>query len=59
MVQGLDTIQTAWSQTGEWSQRYVLETAGDGEVFLQRLQRCLENGLIIIDSLSTPTRLKI
>lgn len=56
MVQGLDTIQTAWSQIGEWSQRCVLVTAGDGEVFLQRLQRSLQNGLIIMDSLLNPTR---
>lgn len=51
MVQGLDTIQLAWSQIGEWSQRYVPETAGDGDVFLQRLQKSLENGTIIMDAL--------
>ena len=51
MVQGLDTMQLAWSQIGGWSQRYVPETAGDGEVFLQRLQKSLENGTIIMDAL--------
>lgn len=51
MVQGLDTIQLAWSQFGDWSQKYILETAGDGEVLLQRLQRSLENGIIIMDAL--------
>lgn len=51
MVQGLDTVQLAWSQIGEWSQRYVPETAGDGELFLERLQRSLENGIIIMDAL--------
>ena len=50
MVQGLDTIQLAWSQIGEWSQGYVPETAGDGD-FLQRLQRSLENGFMIMDAL--------
>ncbi|KAF6233742.1 hypothetical protein HO173_007954 [Letharia columbiana] len=51
MVQGLDTIQLAWSQIGDWSQKYIPETAGDGEVLLQRLQRSLENGIIIMDAL--------
>lgn len=51
MVQSLDTVQLAWSQIGEWSQRYVPETAGDGEVFLERLQRSLENGIMIMDAL--------
>lgn len=51
MVQGLDTIQSAWSQIGDWSQKYIPETAGDGEVLLQRLQRSLENGIIIMDAL--------
>ena len=50
MVQGLNTIQLAWSQIGEWSQGYVPETAGDRE-FLQRLQRSLENGFVIMDAL--------
>ena len=50
MVQGLDTIQLAWSQIGEWSKDYVPETAGDRD-FLQRLQRSLENGFMIMDAL--------
>lgn len=50
MVQGLDTIQLAWSQIGEWSKGYLPETAGDRE-FLQRLQRSLENGFMIMDAL--------
>lgn len=50
MVQGLDTIQLAWSQIGEWSRGYVPETAGEGE-FLQRLQRSLENGLLVMNAL--------
>lgn len=52
MVQVLDTIQLAWSQIGEWSQGFVPETAGDGEVFLQRLQRSLDNGIVIMDALA-------
>ncbi len=54
MVQGLDTIQLAWSQIGEWSQRYVPETAEDG--FLERLQRSLENGTIIMNALEGDLR---
>ena len=50
MVQGLDTIQLAWNQIGDWSQRYVPKTAGDSE-FLERLQRSLHNGFIIMDAL--------
>ena len=50
MVQGLDTIQLAWNQIGDWSQRYVPKTAGDSE-FLERLQRSLQNGFIIMDAL--------
>ena len=54
MVQGLDTIQLAWSQIGEWSQRYVPETAEDD--FLERLQRSLENGTAIMDALEGDLR---
>ncbi|MCJ1461290.1 hypothetical protein MMC28_011672, partial [Mycoblastus sanguinarius] len=50
MVQGLDTIQLAWSQIGEWSERYVERRVGS-ELFLQRLQRSLNNGQIIMDAL--------
>ena len=50
MVQGLDTIQLAWNQIGDWSQRYVPKTAGDSE-FLERLQRSLQNGFIVMDAL--------
>ena len=50
MVQGLDTIELAWSQIGEWSQSYVPDTLGDSE-FLLRLQRSLQNGFTIMDAL--------
>ena len=50
MAQGLDIIQMAWSQIGEWSQNYVPKTSGDGE-FIIRLQRSLQNGFTIMDAL--------
>ena len=50
IVQGLDTIQLAWSQIGEWSQKYVPKTAVDGQ-FLERLQRSLQTGFTIMDAL--------
>ena len=46
-----DTIQLARSQIGEWSQGYVTPAEGDDDIFLQRLQRSLENGIIIMAAL--------
>ena len=50
MAQGLDTIQLAWNQIGEWSQSYVPKTVGEGE-FLERLQRSLQNGSTVMNAL--------
>ena len=51
LVQVLDTIQLAWSQISEWCQSYEPDATGDGEVFLQRLQKSLECGVLIMDAL--------
>ena len=56
MEQGLDTIQLAWSQIGEWFQSYQPETKLGSESFLQRLQRSLENGSIIMNALEGDLR---
>ncbi|MCJ1458052.1 Ankyrin-1, partial [Mycoblastus sanguinarius] len=49
--QGLETIQLAWSQIGEWSQNYSPENGPDNEEFLRRLHKFLENGAIIMSAL--------
>lgn len=47
----LDAIQLAWSQIGEWFQRYESTSGLDDRLFLQRLQRSLENGELVIAAL--------
>ncbi len=51
MVQGLETIQLAWSRIGEWSQsRVPAELAQDVE-FMQTLERLLETGTLVMETL--------
>ncbi len=51
MVQGLETIQLAWSRIGEWSQsRVPAELAQDVE-FMQTLERLLEAGTLVMETL--------
>ncbi|MCJ1452808.1 hypothetical protein MMC28_003153 [Mycoblastus sanguinarius] len=65
MVQCLDTIQLAWSRIEKWCRLYVLLDGGqleslandmDNENFLQRLERSLEVGSMIMEALEKELR---
>lgn len=58
MVQGLDTIQLAWSRIEKWARNYAaiypeLGSTGslDDEDFLHRLERSVEVGKMVMDAL--------
>lgn len=51
MVQGLDTMQLAWSRIGQWVQNETPDVLLEKDDFIGRLQRSLETGSLVMDAL--------
>ena len=51
MVQGLDTVQLAWSRIGKRAQNQTLDGLLEEDDFIGRLQRSLETGSLVMDAL--------
>ena len=53
MAQSLDTMQLAWSRIKDWSQAkwYSLDTNVENDCFVQRLNRSLHIGQMVIDNM--------
>ncbi len=51
MVQGLDTMQLAWSRIGKWAQNQTPDGLLEDDDFIGRLRRSLETGLLVMDAL--------
>ena len=51
MVQGLETMQLAWSRIGKWAQNQTPDGLLEEDDFIGRLQRSLETGSLILDAL--------
>ncbi|MCJ1459522.1 hypothetical protein MMC28_009901 [Mycoblastus sanguinarius] len=58
MAQSLDTMQLAWSRIKDWSQAqwYLLDTNLENDCFVQRLNRSLEIGKMVMDILQEDLR---
>ena len=51
MVQGLDTMQLAWSRIGKWAQNQTPDGLLEEDDFIERLRRSLETGSLVLDAL--------
>ena len=51
MIQGLDTMQLAWSRIGQWVQNETPDELLEKDDFIGRLQRSLETGSLVMDAL--------
>lgn len=51
MVQGLDTMQLAWSRIGKWAENQTPDGLLEEDDFIGRLRRSLETGSLVIDAL--------
>ena len=51
MVQGLDTMQLAWSRIGKWAQNQMPDELLEEDDFIGRLRRSLETGALVMDAL--------
>ena len=51
MVQGLDTMQLAWSMIGKWAQNQTPDGLLEEDDFIERLRRSLETGSLVMDAL--------
>ena len=51
MVQGLDTMQLAWSRIGKWAQNQTSDGLLEEDDFVERLRRSLERGSLVMDAL--------
>ncbi len=51
MVQGLDTMQLAWSRIGKWAQNQTPDALLEEDDFRERLRRSLETGSLVMDAL--------
>lgn len=52
MVQGLDTMQLAWSRIGKWAQNQAPDELLEEDDFMGRLRRSLETGSLVMDALN-------
>ena len=52
LVQGLDTMQLAWSRIGMWAQNQASDELLEEDDFIGRLRRSLETGSLVMDALS-------
>ena len=52
MVQGLDTMQLAWSRIGKWAQNQEPDELLEEDDFIGRLRRSLETGYLVMDALN-------
>ena len=51
MVQGLDTMQLAWSRIGKWAENQTPDGLLEEDDFIGRLRRSLETGSLVMDAL--------
>ena len=51
MVQGLDTMQLAWSRIGQWAENQTPDGLLEEDDFIGRLRRSLETGSLVMDAL--------
>ena len=51
MVQNLDSIQLAWNRISTWSRSYVPDQDAADSSFLERLERFLEAGALVMEAL--------
>ena len=51
MVQGLDTMQLAWSRIGQWAENQTPDELLEEDDFKERLLRSLETGSLVMDAL--------
>ena len=51
MVQGLDTMQLAWSRIGKWAENQAPDGLLEDDDFIERLRRSLETGSLVMDAL--------
>ena len=51
MVQGLDTMQLAWSRIGKWAQYQTPNGLLEEDDFIERLRRSLDTGSLVLDAL--------
>lgn len=51
MAQNVDVIQLAWSEMGEWCERYESRNTPEDKMFLERLRRSLDNGTLVMTAL--------
>ena len=51
MVQGLDTMQLAWSGIGQWAENQTSHGLLEEDDFIGRLRRSLETGSLVMDAL--------
>lgn len=56
MAQNVDVIQLAWSEMGDWCERYEPRNASDDKIFLERLRRSLDNGTLVMTALEQDLR---
>ena len=52
MVQGLDTMQLAWSRIGKWAQNQTSDELLEQDDFIGRLRQSLETGSLVMDALN-------
>ena len=52
MVQGLDTMQLAWSSIAKWAQNQSPDELMEEDDFIERLRRSLETGSLVMDALN-------
>ena len=52
MVQGLDTMQLAWSRIGKWAENQTPDGLLEEDDFIGRLRRSLETGSLVMDALT-------
>ncbi|KAK0517484.1 hypothetical protein JMJ35_000639 [Cladonia borealis] len=52
MVQGLDTMQLAWSRIGNWAQNQAPAELLEEDDFIGRLRRSLETGSLVMNALN-------
>lgn len=52
MVQGLDTMQLAWSRIGKWAQNQTFDELLEQDDFIGRLRQSLETGSLVMEALN-------
>lgn len=51
MVQNLDAIQLAWERISTWAKSSELDQNTEDAAFIQRLEKLLEGGTLVMDAL--------